>query len=98
MVTQTDVLLQHTFSFGGQQLNIGLNVINVFDTDTVTRNFTTQFRDSFNVSDQAFFSGTFDPLAIAAATPASYRPDPRYTLSDQYLARRTMRLNVNLRF
>jgi hypothetical protein len=50
------------------------------------------------VSDQAFFSGTFDPLAIAAATPASYRPDPRYTLSDQYLARRTMRLNVNLRF
>jgi hypothetical protein len=95
---QTDLLLQHTLRFAGRRVNVGLNVTNLFDQDIVTRNFTTQFRDGFNVTDPAFFSGTFDPLAIAAATPASYRPDPRFLLADQWQARRTVRVNVSFAF
>ena len=96
-LTQTDLLIQHTLRIGGQRFTVGLNVLNLFDQDIVTRNFTTQFRDGFNVTDQQFFAG-FDPLAIAAATPASYRPDPRYLLPDQWQSRRQLRLNASWAF
>jgi hypothetical protein len=95
--TQTDLLIQHNFAFGSQRVNIGLNILNLFDSDTVTRNFTTRYRDGFNVSDQQFFAG-FDPVTIASATPASYRPDARFLQPDQYQSRRTMRLNLNFLF
>ena len=98
MLHQTDFYLQHTFRFGDQRFNVGLNVTNLFDQDIVTRNFATRYRDSFNVSDQAFFSGTFDPVAIATPAPASYRPDPRFLLADQYQNRRVLRLNLNFSF
>jgi hypothetical protein len=96
--TQTDVLLQHAFRFGGQRITVGLNILNLFDQDIVTRNFATRYRDGFNVTDQAFFSGTFDPLAIAAATPASYRPDPRFLQPDQWQTRRQLRVNAGFSF
>jgi Carboxypeptidase regulatory-like domain/TonB dependent receptor-like, beta-barrel/TonB-dependent Receptor Plug Domain len=95
MQSQTDLLLQHSFRFGTRRLNVGLNITNLFDQDVVTRRFTTQYRDSFNVTDQAFFSGAFDPVSIATATPASYRPDPRFGLPDQWQSRRTVRLNAH---
>ena len=98
MQSQIDLLLQHSFRFGGRRLNVGLNITNLFDQDIVTRRFTTQYRDSFNVTDQAFFSGTFDPLSIASATPASYRPDARFGLPDQWQSRRTLRLNAHWQF
>jgi outer membrane receptor protein involved in Fe transport len=95
---RTDLLLQHDVRVGRHSFNIGLNVENLFDHDIVTRNFSTQFRDTFNVSDQAFFSGTFDPLALATAAPATYRPDPRYLLADQWMDRRQLRLQLRYSF
>ena len=97
MLTQTDLLIQHVLRIGEQRFTIGLNVLNLFDQDIVTRNFTTRYRDGFNVSDQKFFAG-FDPLAIAGATPASYRPDPRYLLPDQWQSRRQLRLTASWAF
>ena len=92
----TDLLLQHELRLSsGHRVTIGLNIQNLFDQDIVTRNFTTRYRDTFNVTDQAFFSGTFDPLSIAGATPATYRPDPRYLLPDQWQNRRQLRLNAS---
>ena len=64
----------------------------------MTRNFTTAYRDTFNVTDQAFFSGTFDPVALQAASPNTYRPDPRYLLADQWQDRRQMRLQLRYSF
>jgi hypothetical protein len=96
--TQTDLRLQHSLKFGERRINVGLEFSNLFDQDTVTRLFTTRYRDSFNVADAAFFSGSFDPVAIAAASPASYRPDPRFGTPDQWQSRRTMRLNVHWSF
>jgi outer membrane receptor protein involved in Fe transport len=96
---RTDLLIQHDVRlFGDHRVNVGLNVENLFDHDIVTRNFTTQFRDTFNVTDQAFFSGTFDPLALQAAAPNTYRPDPRYLLADQWMDRRQLRLQVRYSF
>lgn len=96
---RTDLLFQHDFRLSSRhRINVGLNVENLFDHDTVTRNFTTAFRDTFNVSDQAFFSGTFDPVALQASAPGTYRPDPRYLQADQWQERRQMRLQLRYSF
>ena len=96
---RTDLSLQHAFRvFSDQRIIVGLNVENLFDSDTVTRLFTTRYRDGFNVSDQAFFSGTFDPVALATAAPTTYRPDPRYALPDQWQTNREIRLHVRFSF
>jgi hypothetical protein len=96
---RTDLLLQHDVPLTGRhRVNVGLNIENLFDHDIVTRNFSTAYRDTFNVSDQAFFSGTFDPVAMQAAAPATYRPDPRYLLADQWMSRRQVRLQLRYSF
>ena len=95
--SQTDLFLQHNFSLpGSRRLNVGVNVTNLFDQDTVTRLFTTPYRDSLNISDAAFFAG-FDAVAVAKATTA-IRPDPRFGLPDQWQNRRTARLQVKFVF
>lgn len=76
--------------------NVGINVTNLFDQDTVTRLFTTPYRDSLNISDAAFFAG-FNAIAVAKATTA-IRPDPRFGLPDQWQSRRTARLQVKFVF
>jgi outer membrane receptor protein involved in Fe transport len=96
--TRTDLFLQHDVTIGKHRFNIGLNVENLFDQDTVTRVFQVKYRDTFNVSDQAFFSGTFDPVALAASAPNTYRPEPRFGLADQWMQRREMRLQVKYAF
>ena len=97
MFSQTDLFLQHNFALpGSKRLNLGVNVTNLFDQDTVTRLFTTPYRDSLNISDAAFFAG-FDAVAVAKATTA-IRPDPRFGLPDQWQNRRTARLQVKFVF
>ena len=98
-LTRTDLLIQHNFRLlGNHRINVGLNIENLFDHDTVTRVFQVVNRDTFNVSDQVFFSGTFDPIALQAANPNTYRPDPRFNLADQWQQRREMRLQVRYTF
>lgn len=69
-----------------------------FDQDFVTRWHTVPYRDTFNVPNATFFSGTFDPVATQAAAPATFRPDARFGLPDQYQTRREMRLQVKFTF
>jgi outer membrane receptor protein involved in Fe transport len=98
-LTQTNLLVQHQFElWGGRTLSVGLNIDNLFDQDTVTRRATTPYRDSFNVSDAAFFSGTFDPTALATASPTTYRPNATFNLPDQFQDRRQMRLELRYAF
>ena len=42
--------------------------------------------------------GPAGPLALAAAAPATYRPDPRYLQADQWMDRRQLRLQVRYSF
>lgn len=94
--TQTDVVLQHDFRLGSRRINANVNVTNLFDQDTATGYNTTPYRDSFNISDAAFFAG-FDPVALKAATP-SIRVDPRFRQPSAFQARRVIRFNVKYSF
>ena len=97
--TQTDFMLQHTFRLGGSnRVNVGLNILNLFDQKIVTRRATAPYRDSFSVSDAVFFSGNFDTRALAAASPTTFRPNATFNLPDQYQNRREMRLQLKFLF
>jgi outer membrane receptor protein involved in Fe transport len=97
--TRTDLSLRHNFRvFNGNDIEVGLNVENLFDQDFVTRWHSIPYRDTFNVPNATFFSGTFDPVAVQAASPATFRPDARFGLADQYQTRREVRLQVRFSF
>ena len=99
MLHQTDLPLQHDLRlFGSNTINLALNVENLFDQKIVTRRATVPYRDAFNVSDAAFFGGTFDPAAMAAAAPATFRPNATFNLPDQYQGRRQIRASLRWTF
>ena len=94
--SQTDLFLQHDFRFRGARLNLGLTVNNVFDQDTVTRLFTTRYRDAIaGITDAQFFQG-FDVAALAAAR--ALRPDARFNQADQFLGARSFRVQTRISF
>jgi hypothetical protein len=77
-------------------VNVGLNIINLFDQDTVTRQFQARYRDSIaGITDAQFFQG-FDVASIAEAR--RLRPDPRFDLADQFLGARTLRVQARVSF
>ncbi len=82
--SNTNLFLQHDVRLPGRsRLNIGLNITNLFDQDTVTRYFTTRYRDQISgLTDAQFFQG-FDSAALVASR-SSIRPDPRFGQPDQY--------------
>ena len=96
--TQTDLILQHDLPMPGRaRVNLGVQFINVFDQDTDTRLFQARYRDAISgVNDAQFFQG-FDVAALKAANPA-IRNDPRYTLADQFLDARTIRVQAKVIF
>jgi outer membrane receptor protein involved in Fe transport len=96
MVSQTDLLVQHTLpALGRYRINLSANITNLFDQDTVTRLFTQPYRDNINLQFTDFFKG-FDPAAYASAN--KLRNDARFLLPDQYLNRRAIRLNARISF
>ncbi|HET7617053.1 MAG TPA: hypothetical protein VFK20_00990, partial [Vicinamibacterales bacterium] len=96
--SSTDLLVGHTFHLPGTtELNVNLNVFNLFDQDTVTRYRTSRYRDDLpDLTDATFFQG-FDAIAIANANP-DIRPDPRFGLADQWQGERTMRVQAKFMF
>ena len=96
--SNTNVFLQHDIRLPGHsRVNIGLNITNVFDQDTVTRRSTARYRDQISgLTDAQFFQG-FDTAALVAARP-SIRPDPRFGLPDQYQGARTFRVQAKIIF
>jgi hypothetical protein len=92
----TDLLVQHEIGLAGLRVNLGVNVDNIFDQDTVTRLFTARYRDQIaGISDAQFLQG-FDVAALAAAR--NLRPDPRLELADQFLGARTFRVQARFSF
>jgi hypothetical protein len=96
--SNTDLAVYHTFRLRGRsQVQLYLNVFNLFDQDTVSRLFTTRYRDALpGLTDATFFQG-FDEAAIVAANP-NVRRDPRFGLPDQYLGARSMRVQAKFSF
>jgi hypothetical protein len=95
--TQTDLLLQHELRLSGRtRVNVGLNIFNLFDQDTITRQFQARYRDSVaGITDAQFFQG-FDVFGIAESR--KLRPDPRFNLADQFLGARTLRVQARISF
>jgi hypothetical protein len=96
--SNTDLSVYHRLHLvGHSQLDLYLNVFNLFDQDTVTRLFTTRYRDQLpGVTDAGFFQG-FDEAAIVAKN-GKVRPDPRFGLPDQFRGGRTMRVQAKISF
>jgi outer membrane receptor protein involved in Fe transport len=95
--SQTDLLFQHELRMPGQtRLNVGVNVINLFDQETETRVFQARLRDQIaGINDAQFFQG-FDWSALAQSR--NLRPDPRFNLTDQYLNARSIRVQARFSF
>ena len=94
-----DVLLQHDFRFGKRYvLNLNMNILNLFDTDTATAIFASPYRDRITLSPpEAFFNG-FDVEGTMNANPASYRPDARFKMDSSFMGRRDIRIGASFRF
>ena len=93
--SQTDLLVQHSFQLKGTELNLNMNVQNLFDQDTATGYYTTPYRDNINVPYPDFFRG-FDPVAYATAN--NLRPDARYSQESAFQNRRIIRLQARITF
>jgi len=94
--SQVDLLVQQEFRMPRNlRMTVGVNAVNLFDQKTITRYNTTPFRDGFNVSDAAFFSG-FDPVAVATAS--NFRRDARLGQASEFQDFRVIRLQAKFSF
>lgn len=103
-LSYTDLFLWHRFRLPSNlQFLVGVNIDNLFDQDTVTRLFTTRYRDALPVGDAQFFAGVntaalVQQLNSDSITTNNIRFDPRFGLADQYLGARTFRLQAKFTF
>jgi len=94
---RVDLLIQQNIPLPrDMRLNVQVNFINLFDTDTVEDIDQSPYRNGFFVSDETFFSGTWDPKAMAAAQ--NFRHDARYLQASNFMSRRAIRFQARLIF
>jgi hypothetical protein len=96
--SQSDLSLQHEVRFSGaSRLQLSLNVLNLFDQDTVTDVFMTELRQNVSIDDPVFFQpGGFDTQAIIVQQ-ARLR-DNRFGKDSRYQDRRQIRFGVKFLF
>jgi outer membrane receptor protein involved in Fe transport len=95
--SQTNLAVFYTRRLiGTTELNLNLNVINLFDQDTATGYNVTPYRDPINLANEAFFAG-FD-LGTAVRNTAGIRPDARFGQASAFQARREIRLGARITF
>lgn len=92
----TDLNLSHDIHLGRSTVQLGVNVLNLFDSKTAT-NFYDQYSvDNLQVaSDAAFFKG-FDPKAVCAAQKCTV--DPQYGQANAFQSPREVRFQARLIF
>jgi hypothetical protein len=104
-LTQTDLLITHPFKIGDYTLEASLNVLNIFDEDTVTRIGNNEFFDDIcdvradcDGTNEWYFAHLvpYDFNTIMAAGGAT--PDPQYGQALAYQAARAVRLGLKFAF
>ena len=101
-LTQTSLFLAHPFNFGGLGLELSLNVTNLFDEDTVTRNYTYGWRDDACDVDPAcdysngYYFGALVPFDIDDHMGPNN--EPYYKNPYAWQAPRSVRLGVKFIF
>jgi len=94
-----DLLVQHEFRFGRRySVNLSLNALNLFDSDTATAMNPNKYRDRITFSPTEKFFDGFDAQAIMNASPASYRPNALYMQDIGFMGRRDVRVGASFRF
>jgi hypothetical protein len=97
VVSQTDMKLSQTLRFGGQfAVELAVNILNLFDQDTVTRRDNNRTFGSVPVDTDEFFAGGWDYEGLVAANPNIQ--DVKYNQPNQYLEPRVIRFDLKFRF
>jgi hypothetical protein len=95
-LVNTDLALFQDFKLGKTTLQIGLNVLNVFDRDSVTRRFNERTFSSLPLTSQQFFAGGWDYEGILAANPNLL--DVRFNQANGFQSPRQIRLSMRWSF
>ena len=95
-LSQTDLSLNQEFSFGAQSVTLMLNVLNLFDQDTVTHYYTIRNIDELDVTAEQLLGG-INYEQLLSELPAGAL-DPAYRMGDVFQAGRTVRVGVRYTF
>mgnify|MGYP002622768769 FL=1 len=95
-LTRTDLSLFKDFTLGKLNMQLGLNVINLFDEDTVTRRINERTVSSLPLTTQQFFGGGWDYEQLLAANPNL--TNSLFNQPDQFQGPRVVRLSVRLAY
>ncbi len=104
-LTQTDLLISHPFKIGNYSLEVSMNVINLFDENTVTRIGNNSWKDDIcdivagcDYSNAWYFEQLvpYDYNTVMAASGAT--PDPAYGQALAYQAPRVIRFGLKFLF
>jgi hypothetical protein len=93
-LTQTDLSLTQNISIAGRNMQLLLNVMNLFDEDTAIKYWTIRNTEDLPVSEEEFFSGNFDYETLITQVD----PDPAYNRPDAFQAGRQIRLGLRFNF
>jgi hypothetical protein len=98
MYSQTDMVLQHSFDLtGGRNLQLSLNVLNLFNQDTAIGRFSTYQKVNGVVPDETLFYTGRQTLAQLITSQNVVR-DPRFLMDNQFQDPLQARLTVRFGF
>jgi hypothetical protein len=96
--SQTDVFVQHTFSVGGNRnLQLSLNVLNLFNQDTAVSKYSTYQKTNGVVPDERLFYTGQQTLA-SLITSQNVVKDPRFLMDNSFQAPILARFGVKFTF
>ncbi len=96
--SQTDISLQHSFRAGGsKRVQIGLNVLNLFNQHTTIGRFSTYQKINGVEPDEALFYSGQETLAGLISSQAIEK-DPRFLMDDQFQEPVQARIGVKFIF
>jgi len=96
-LSQVDLYAQHELKLGQLGVILSVNVLNLFDQDTVTNRFPTELQpgQAIRISDADFYKG-FNTQALINAQGLGR--DPRFLMDSEFQARRSIRLGAKVSF
>ena len=97
-LTQTDLSLYQDIKLGSFNLQLGLNVLNLFDEDTETRRINERLTADLPIDTEEFFAGGWDYETLVAQLAADGDVNPLFNQADQFQGRRSLRLSVKFEF
>ena len=95
-LTQTDLSLYQDIKLGSFNLQLGLNVLNLFDEDTETRRINERLSADLPIDTEEFFAGGWDYETLVAQLEADGDTNPLFNQADQFQGRRSLRLSVKV--